>query len=282
MFVLCVGFVSKYQKRDQALPKKLIRLQEAIHEDLTNDPQIIAYFYGGSLANNSTDCYSDIDLRIVINEDFYETYRKNKKERARKWGDVLFYEDYPNATHSVAHYKEFIKVDSFYYKPKDLYPSVYMKQAMIVFDRYGIVSDIMEKSQAIHYVLSVEEFEIWRGKYFAHMHEVYRRVMREELYYALSSLDKMRCSIAIGWDMEMDRVPNALGDWSKYEGKRTPLKSSQLSLLESWDCTRNPHQIFHVLKSLNLEFKRVHKVLCEKLEINENTEWVDEIIQLAE
>ncbi|WNB93853.1 aminoglycoside 6-adenylyltransferase [Bacillus sp. NEB1478] len=277
-----MGFVSKYYERDVALPKKLKALQEAIHQDLNNDPHIDAYFYGGSLANKNTDHYSDLDLRIVVKEDVYENFRLNKKERAKRWGDVLYYEGYPNATHSVAHFREFIKVDTFYYKPNDLQPSVYLKKAMIVIDHYGIVTDIVEKSQAIHYTLSIEEFEIWRGKYFAHMHEVYRRVMREELYYALSSLDKMRCSIAMGWDMEKDRTPNFLGDWSKYEGKRSHLATWQLALLESWDCNRDPQEIFKVFKAVNSEFKRVHNVLCEKLGIREKIAWVEDIIQLVE
>ncbi|WP_259342001.1 nucleotidyltransferase domain-containing protein [Mammaliicoccus sciuri] len=31
--------------------------------------EILAAFYGGSLARNDSDIYSDIDLRIVINDD---------------------------------------------------------------------------------------------------------------------------------------------------------------------------------------------------------------------
>jgi hypothetical protein len=277
-----VGFVTRHKQRDRKLQENLQKLMDAINNDLTNDENVLAVFYGGSIAKRNDDLYSDLDLRVVVKEEMFEEYRKNKKGRAENWGEVLFYEDFPRATHSVAHFRSFVKVDTFYYKPKDLQPSIYLKEEVkIVYDPYGIVKDIHKKSQAFNYRLTIEEFEIWRGKFFAHMHEVYRRVMRGEIYYALRSLDMMRWYVATGWDMEKDKLPNEFGIWTKYEGKRAEFEDWQLSLLESWDCDRNPYNIMNVLKSIAPEFKRVHKKLCEKLNIEENSEWVNEIIDMA-
>jgi predicted nucleotidyltransferase len=277
-----VGFVTRHKERDGKLQENLQKLMDVINSDLTNDENVLAVFYGGSIAKGNDDLYSDLDLRVVVKEEVFEEYRINKKDRAKNWGDVLYYEDFPWATHSVAHFRSFVKVDTFYYKPKDLQPSIYLKEeAKIVYDPYGIVKEIYEKSQALDYRLTIEEFEIWRGKFFAHMHEVYRRVMRGEIYYALSSLNMMRWYIASGWDMEKNNLPNEYGVWSKYEGKRAGFEDWQLSLLESWDCDRNPYNIMNVLKLITPEFKRVHKKLCEKLEIEENSEWVNEIIEMV-
>lgn len=33
-----------------------------IEDDLLNDPNILVVFYGGSIGNQNTDLYSDIDL----------------------------------------------------------------------------------------------------------------------------------------------------------------------------------------------------------------------------
>ncbi|MCG7317206.1 hypothetical protein MHL86_08080 [Brevibacillus laterosporus] len=65
--------------------------------------------------------YSDIDLRIIVKDEFFEEYRANKKQRAKNWGNVLFYEDDPLANYSVAHFSSFIKVDSFYYQTEEMY-----------------------------------------------------------------------------------------------------------------------------------------------------------------
>src|SRR5690625_2291598 len=100
---------------------------ENIEQDLSNDDQVLAVYYGGSIGNRNTDLYSDIDLRIVVNDDHFEEYRINKKQRAKKWGNVLFFEDFPWSTYSIAHYDTFIKVDTFYYRMKDIQPSIWLQ-----------------------------------------------------------------------------------------------------------------------------------------------------------
>jgi predicted nucleotidyltransferase len=275
---LCVGFGVKYEKRDLNLPLVLQKRSEAIFKDLSNDPNVLAFFYGGSIAKGNADLFSDLDLRIVVNDEHFEEYRINKKERAKRWGEVLFYEDFPWAAHSVAHYTDFVKVDSFYYMKEHLIPSLYLKQeTKIVYDPYNIVNSVWKASQKLTYQLSEEEFEIWRGKFFAHIHEVYRRIKRGELYYALSSLNMLRWSIAAGWDMEKDRLPNQMGVWSTYEGKRSHFEDWQISLLESWNSDRTPTQILSVLHSIIPEFKRLHRSLCDKLSIQEDPKWLNEI-----
>jgi predicted nucleotidyltransferase len=275
-----VGFTAKFDERDLKLPLVLEKINQAISTDLTEDPNVLAFFYGGSVAKGNVDLYSDLDLRIVVKNEHFEEYKRNKKERAKRWGEILFYEDFPWAAHSVAHYSDFVKVDSFYYKKVDLKPSLYLKEeTKIIYDPHKIVEKVLHESQTLSYHLTEEDFEIWRGKFFAHMHEVYRRVKREELYYALSSLDMLRWSIAAGWDMEADRNPNQMGVWSKYEGKRSDFDRPQLSLLESWHSDRNPAQIMAVIISIIPEFKRLHSRLCNKLSIEENTAWIDEIIK---
>lgn len=274
-----MGFVTRHKERDANLCNELQKLRDAIKLDLTSDKNVLAVFYGGSMARGNSDVYSDLDLRVVVKDEVYEKYRQNKKQRARNWGEVLYYEDFPWTTYSVAHFKGFVKVDTFYYKQIDLQPSLYLKEeADIVFDPYRIIKEVHEKSKLLNYQLTHEQFEIWRNKFFAYMHEVYRKVMQEEIYAALSYLDMMRWSIAAAWDMEKDKLPNPPGIWSKYEGKRATFADWQLALLKSWECSREPQNIFYVMKSMVPEFKRVHKNLCEKLEVEENPEWVDEII----
>jgi predicted nucleotidyltransferase len=273
---------TKHEERDANLIKEREKLKNEINRDLIQDKNVLAVFYGGSMAKGNHDRFSDLDLRIVVKDEVYEEYRKNKKERAKRWGDVLYYEDFPWAMHTVAHYKSFVKVDAFYYRKEDLKPSHYMKEeSQIEYDPYGIVAEVREQSEGLHYELSPGEFEIWRSKFFAHLHEVYRRMKRGELYYALHSLDMMRWSVAAGWEMINDRQPNAPGEWSKYEGERSPFNKNQQDLLAGWEAGRVPEDIYEVMKEIVPEFKRVHSRLCAKLVVNEQTEWVDEIVGLV-
>lgn len=278
---LCVGLETKHWKRDLEIPKHRKNLITAIELDLVNDNNVLAVFYGGSIGNQNTDIYSDIDLRIVVKEDLFEEYRLNKKQRAKNWGHVLFFEDLPWATHSIAHYDGFIKVDSFYYKKKDIKPSVWLQNIKIVHDSSGLMKNVIEKSLMLYYEPSAEEVERWRGKFFATVHETYRRLMREEIYYALHCIDNLRLSMITAWYMEAGIQPNTFGDWAKLEGKRSKLSDWQLSLLEQWHSSREPNEIMNVIKNMIPEFKRVHNVLCDRLDLKEDPEWVNRILNMV-
>nr|WP_240951684.1 aminoglycoside 6-adenylyltransferase [Bacillus sp. RO2] len=254
-------------------------MREAIYKDLVQDANILAFFYGGSLAKGNEDLYSDLDLRIVVEDSVYETYRSNKKERATNWGDVLYYEDFPWATYSIAHFRSFIKVDTFYYRQSDLQPSPYLKYLLIEYDPNKIISQIRDKSQSIDYQFSEEEFEVWRGKFFAYLHEVYRGVQRGEYNYAFQMVNSLSYSIVIGWYVEAGEVPNSFGDWSKVEGPRSPLSGGQLSLLEQWDTKlRDAKELITIARSQTEEFIRIHCVLAERVGAPVNLDLLQEII----
>ena len=277
-----MGLEAKHRERDMAIPKHREDLLNAIEKDLLDDENILGVFYGGSLGNNkNTDLYSDIDLRIVVKDEVFEEYRLNKKQRAKNWGAVLFFEDFPWATHSVAHYDTFIKVDTFYYKVSDVQLSVWLQNIKIVRDTESFLKEVIEKSAKLSYLPNVQEVEIWRTKFFAYVHEAYRRVMRKEIYYALHCLDNLRLSMITGWYMDAGFQPNTFGDWAKLEGSRSKLLEWQLNLLEKWHSSREPDEILKVIKSIIPDFMRVHKSLCGKLEMEENPKWVEEILNMA-
>jgi hypothetical protein len=278
----CVGFVTRHKGRDLEIPKHRHDLRNAIEKDLLNDENVLAVFYGGSIGNENTDLYSDIDLRIVVSPEKFQDFISNKKNRPKKWGNVVYFEDLgPFVTHSIAHYDCFIKIDTFYYKPENIQPSVWLKNIKIVRDTDGMLEDILNKSMRLSYEPTIEEIELWRTKFFAYFHEAYRRVMRKELYYALKCIDNLRLSMTTAWYVEAGIQPNTFGDWAKYEGERSNLEDWQLSLLNGWECGRNTTEIINVMKSIVPEFKRVHKNLCNKVDMEEKPEWVDEIINMA-
>jgi hypothetical protein len=276
-----VGLESKHRERDLEIPKHRQIMLKEIEQDLISDANILAVFYGGSIGNQNTDVYSDIDLRIVVRDEVFEEYRLNKKERAKNWGKVLYEEDFPGATYCVAHYDTFIKVDTFYYKTENIQPSVWLQNISIVYDKIGFMREILEKSKELFYRPTVQEIETWRTKFFAYVHEAYRRVNRKEIYYALNCLDNLRMSMVTAWFMDKGLQPNAFGDWAKYEGERSELDSWQLSHLANWHSSREPNELMNVIEKIIPEFKKTHKSLCEKLGIEENPEWVDEILGMV-
>ncbi|WP_245153888.1 nucleotidyltransferase domain-containing protein [Jeotgalibacillus proteolyticus] len=121
-------FEQVHKERDHKLPENRRNLLNTIEEDLLNDSNVLAVFYGGSIGSGNTDLYSDIDLRVVVEDHVIEEYLLNKKERAKNWGSVLFFEDFPEAPYTIAHFDTFIKVDAFYYRKEDIrrYQTFYM------------------------------------------------------------------------------------------------------------------------------------------------------------
>ncbi|TCP28875.1 hypothetical protein EV207_115112 [Scopulibacillus darangshiensis] len=132
-------------------------------------------------------------------------------------------------------------MDTWYKTSEEVVPSIWLKGTEALFDLHNIVSRVIKESSKQVYNPSSDEVAFWRGKFLAFTHETYRAVMRDELYYALSNLDKIRLLVASGWYMEMEQhLDSSYGVWSKIEGKRSKLKQWQLNLLGSWDCGRNP------------------------------------------
>src|SRR5699024_817149 len=81
-----------------------------------------------------------------------------------------------------------------------------------------------------------------------------------------------------GWYMEAGIQTNTFGDWAKLKGERSRLQDWQLSLLKEWYSSREPNDIYRVMNGILPEFVKVHKSLCKKVGIEENREWVDEIL----
>lgn len=271
-------FESKHRERDAEIPMHRQMIKEKIERDLLDDPFIVAVFYGGSIGNNDSDNYSDIDLRIVVAEEEFENYRAKKRKRATRWGAVSFFEDVPYSNYSSAHYENFVKVDTFYYRLKDVLPSFWLRNIEVLFDTSEMLEDVVEKSRKLTFDPSCEDVELWRTKFFSYLHESYRRVMRNEIYYALNCLDNLRFFMTTAWYMEAGIQPNALGDWAKIEGDRSQLEEWQLAKLAEWGSGRNPEDIMNAVINMIPEFKRVHRLLCEKVGLDEDIQWVEGII----
>lgn len=278
-----MGFVSKHLERDESLPKHRDVILKNALKDLKTDSNVLAIYLGGSLAKGYIDNYSDVDLHTIVTSEKKSDFIKDKKNRAKNWGEVLFYEDFnPSSPVVVTHYDCFVKVDSWYHSPNEIVPSIWLKGLKVLYDPTNIISNVIKESSNLVYKPSSEEVEFWRGKLLAFIHETYRAVMRDEIYYALSNLDRIRWLMVSGWYMEMDEhLDSSYGIWSKLEGKRSKLNQWQLSLLQSWDCCRNSNEIMNKMVSILLEFLRLNKYLSKKVEIEANEDHIKKVIEMA-
>lgn len=273
-------FDSRHRSRDEILPEVREKLLKAACDDLKKDSNVIGIYLAGSLPKKTYDRYSDIDLHIIVSQKSLNTFIECKRERPTHWGQVLFYEDInPLRPVVVVHFEPFVKIDTWYHTPEEIKASLWLSGCQTLYDPNVIIQPALDESRKLKYQVTPGEVELWRGKIFAYIHEVYRSVMRGELYYAISMLDSFRWQMARGWHMEMGkRVDSGYGVWSKVEGSRSPLKGWQSALLKSWYCQLDKEDIMKTLASMIPELLRLHGSLCRTTGLEEQREWCESVI----
>ncbi|MGE7762337.1 hypothetical protein [Peribacillus sp. NPDC097895] len=280
-----MGFVSKHIERDAFLPKHRDILLDNALKDLSADPNVLAIYLAASLAKGNFDNYSDIDLHTIVIPERKADSLKEKRNRANNWGTVSFHEDYnPSSPYVITHYDTFVKVDSWYHLPEEVVPSIWLKGVEVLYDPFNMMSHGIKESGKLVYKPSPDEVEHWGGKLLAFIHETYRAVMREEIFYALSNLDRVRWLIVSGWYMEMEmeeHVDSPYWVWTKIEGKRSKLDERQLFLLAGWDCGRNSNEIMKTMRGMFPEFLRLNKYLSTQVDIEAKEDHIKKIMDMA-
>ncbi|UIU21724.1 nucleotidyltransferase domain-containing protein [Mammaliicoccus sciuri] len=82
------------------------KYKKMIEQFIFDNDEILAAYYGGSIARNDSDSYSDIDLRLVVNEQTYKD--KLLSKFTDSFENILFIEDKTNIF-SVFHLDDLFK-----------------------------------------------------------------------------------------------------------------------------------------------------------------------------
>ena len=153
-----MGFETRHRERDLHLPVQREKLLNNALKDLTHDPHVEAIFEGGSLARGGFDKYSDIDLHVIVAPHMKKKYIEEKRSRAEKWGNVLFFEDFsPSSPVIVTHYDCFVKVDSWYQSADDIESSIWLQGLKVYVDKSGVITKWFEESEKIVYTPTKQE-----------------------------------------------------------------------------------------------------------------------------
>ncbi|MFD1031605.1 nucleotidyltransferase domain-containing protein [Metaplanococcus flavidus] len=274
--------MKKHINRDSSLPQARRQLLERARKDLEQDPDVLAIYLAGSLAKGNADNFSDIDLHTIVKMEKLSSFIAEKKERAQKWGNVLFFEGIASSPVIVSHFDCFVKVDSWYHSIEEIEPSIWLKGMEVLYDPAGILKKIQQSSKQLQYKITAGEVGFWRMKMLAFIHETYRAAMRGEAYYALANLDSTRWLMASGWYMEMEQhLDSPYQVWSKIEGSRSRLTEGQLQLLSDWEADRNPGTILKALENISKEFVPLNKILSERVETEDCSEMVNKALGMV-
>ncbi len=206
--------------------EELIKRREAILEEIvgyfSSDPAVQAIFVGGSLPAGSADAFSDVDLRVVVTPETHARFVENRLEMPKQWKGFLFNEWMPGAQHCVSHFRQFVKVDIFYYSQDKLQPSPwYSFPQTVLYDPKGIVSKLVESSPPFKFEFDERRVDWVMSKGLAAAHEVFRRCRRGELIFAQNLLEEFRLRVAEADDWIHQRVATNPAEL-KWERRLTP------------------------------------------------------------
>ncbi|MCJ0921350.1 nucleotidyltransferase domain-containing protein [Mammaliicoccus sciuri] len=204
------------------------KYKKMIEQFIYDNDEILAAYYGGSIARNDSDSYSDIDLRLVVNEQTYKD--KLLSEFTDSFENILFIEDKTN-NFSVFHLDDLSKIDVFVFYKDELTPNIWLNNIDIIKDTDNFLSQIKSQSNKT-VTISSGRIAYIRNKYLAYLIETYKREKREEFYYVNYSINMMANIICYLWYLDIGVEPNSLGDWSKYQGIRSKLKPHKLDILD--------------------------------------------------
>ncbi|QQP70177.1 hypothetical protein JHE06_11475 [Carnobacterium sp. CS13] len=110
-----------------------------------------------------------------------------------------------------------------------------MRPSFFILKDYGdLLVSVKEQSNKIEYQAKQIDFDNHLNKYNSYLHELYRRIKREECNYSEQCTLMMKRILISLWLMEKGHVPNDLGDWSKYEGNRSKLSDMQKNFISEY------------------------------------------------
>lgn len=248
------------------------KYKKMIEQFIYDNNEILAAYYGGSIARNDSDSYSDIDLRLVVDKQTYKDIILS--EFIDSFENKLFIEDKTN-NFSVFHLDDLFKIDVFVFYKDELTPSIWMNNIYILKDDNNLLSQIKNQSNKT-VTISPERIAYIRNKYLAYLIETYKREKREEFHYVNYSINMMANIICYLWYLDISEEPNSLGDWSKYQGTRSKLNPYRLDILNELITTDYSDQRM----TLNNEFLCVLKNIDKNHKVyksQESKELIDSI-----
>ncbi|WP_299406895.1 nucleotidyltransferase domain-containing protein [Acaryochloris sp. IP29b_bin.148] len=245
-------------------------------------PGIEALYLQGSVAADSADEYSDIDLRVVVQPDAYLQYLSERFAAPMQWGEWLYNEWANRAWVCVSHFKPFNKIDVLYFQPHELQPSPwFLLPTQVIYDPKSLLREVMQASLGLTFTWNIQEVDRLISKGLAYAEEGYRRIMREELFYAQSLLDSFR-AILMQFDDMCRQSPSAASPAAHFEQQGS--QACIQSLNHSYT-SLDKHLLLQALSEL-LQFyynqvAQIHNTLALQRDMQTDLFWIYTILELC-
>lgn len=175
---------------------------------LENDSAIIGIILGGSVASGSPDCFSDLDLYIVVHDHDFERIFADKERIARLLGRIFFSfiaDHNPGGDYDyIVLYENLVKVDFMYCQASEMIASPKWTKFLILKDTDGFLANLVHQSKTTdHLKPPATEVEVLNQKFWCWCWYVFGKIMRGELWEAVEGVNLIRSWAILpmlGWD----------------------------------------------------------------------------------
>lgn len=153
-------------------------------EHFRHEAGVVGVFLAGSLSTANFDCYSDIDLRVVLRDEHAADVLAKRAQVPRHWGPFLFHEAVAE-TVTVSYYATLTKIDVVYYREDSFRAHAWFGlPATVLYDPKGTIAAVIALSRVASFTSSVTTLEADLAKALASLIEAAKRWRRGELVYA--------------------------------------------------------------------------------------------------
>ena len=175
------------------LPRHRARLEAACRAAM-EDPDVVGMALGGSFAQGRPDEYSDLDLKIVVEDESFDRALGRRRELAEACGHVV-------AAFTGGHvgeermlitlYDDLLHVDFLVVGLSDLAEQNHGRTVHVLWERDGRLSQVLPGEPAHDPAADLEwmEARMWTWVWYTHS-----KILRGELYEAIDALNVVR-----GW-----------------------------------------------------------------------------------
>jgi predicted nucleotidyltransferase len=166
-----------------------------------------AIYLSGSLAENNQDQYSDIDLRVIVADDAYESVLALRDRLPTTWGPFLFHQTV-GENFTVTYYDSLTKADVFYYAAGLVAPSPWFNVGTkVLLERSGQLRSTLAASQALQFTADSREVVHHLQTCIAGLIESAKRMRRGEMIYASRLCAEAVHHVLIADDLLSHRPP---------------------------------------------------------------------------
>ena len=241
---------------------------------------IKALYVQGSVAADLTDEFSDIDFRVVIESKLYKKYISERFSAPKRWGEWIYNEwAVSRPWICVSHFKPFNKIDVLYLKPEEIQPSPwFLLPAKIIYDPEGLIRQIIQVSDGLKFTIDIEEIDRLISKGLAYAEEAYRRVMRDEMFYAQSLLDSFR-QVLMQFENFLENRPHFVSHFEQ-RGSKTSIEILKLSYT-SLEKKLMLQALSRLLKLYKNQIVKLYKIVYLQRDREADLLWINNIDNLC-